>query len=152
MPGFDTANGMALLPKAAAPRIWLGHASDVSAHYDTVDNLACVVAGHRRFTLYRALAVGLASLCGDQSTIPWRDSRSAWRHQARMNGRGYPLFHEARDQALVAELEPGDALYLPKLWWHRVQSTAPFNGLVNYWWDAFSIGARRALHRDAVVR
>jgi len=52
----------------------------------------------------------------------------------------FPLFEEVRDQALVAELEAGDALYLPKLWWHRVQSSAPFNGLVNFWWDAFSSG------------
>ena len=52
----------------------------------------------------------------------------------------FPLFEEIRDQALQAELEPGDALYLPKLWWHQVESTAPFNGLVNYWWDAFSAG------------
>jgi hypothetical protein len=52
----------------------------------------------------------------------------------------FPLFGVAREEALVAELAPGDALYLPKLWWHRVQSTAPFNGLVNYWWDAFASG------------
>jgi hypothetical protein len=52
----------------------------------------------------------------------------------------YPLFQQVRDQALVADLLPGDALYLPKLWWHQVESTAPFNGLVNYWWDAFSAG------------
>jgi hypothetical protein len=49
-------------------------------------------------------------------------------------------FAAIQDQALVAELEPGDALYIPKLWWHRVQSTASFNGLVNYWWDAFAAG------------
>ena len=40
----------------------------------------------------------------------------------------------------MAELEPGDALYLPKLWWHQVESTAPFNALVNYWWDGFAAG------------
>jgi hypothetical protein len=50
------------------------------------------------------------------------------------------LFRAVKDQALVAELAPGDALYIPKLWWHQVESTAPFNALVNYWWDAFSIG------------
>jgi hypothetical protein len=52
----------------------------------------------------------------------------------------YPLFAEVREKALVAELRPGDALYLPKLWWHQVESLSPFNGLVNYWWDAFSQG------------
>ena len=50
----------------------------------------------------------------------------------------FPLFEEISEQALIADLEPGDALYLPKLWWHKVESTAPFNGLVNYWWDAFA--------------
>ena len=40
--------------------------------------------------------------------------------------RDFPLFTDAREQALVAELEPGDALYLPKLWWHQVQSTGAF--------------------------
>ncbi|WP_426011840.1 cupin-like domain-containing protein [Caulobacter sp. DWR2-3-1b2] len=45
-----------------------------------------------------------------------------------------------RDQALITELHAGDALYLPKLWWHQVEATAPFNGSVNYWWDAFAAG------------
>jgi hypothetical protein len=52
----------------------------------------------------------------------------------------YPRFEHARDRALTVELEPGDALYLPKLWWHQVEATEPVNMLVNYWWDAFSIG------------
>jgi ribosomal protein L16 Arg81 hydroxylase len=52
----------------------------------------------------------------------------------------YPLFREVREQALVAELRPGDAIYVPKLWWHQVEATSSFNALVNYWWDAFSVG------------
>ena len=52
----------------------------------------------------------------------------------------YPLFKEIRDKAISVDLSPGDALFLPKLWWHQVEATAPFNGLVNYWWDAFSAG------------
>ena len=26
------------------------------------------------------------------------------------------------------------------LWWHRVDATAPFNMLLNYWWDSASVG------------
>lgn len=46
----------------------------------------------------------------------------------------YPLFKEALDHALVADLEPGDAVYIPSLWWHHVEGLDNFNMLVNYWW------------------
>ena len=52
----------------------------------------------------------------------------------------YLRFAAARARAVTVELAPGDALYLPKLWWHSVEATAPFNVLVNYWWDGFSSG------------
>lgn len=137
LPGLADRNPLPLLPDVR-PRIWIGHASDVSAHYDMMDNLACVVAGRRRFTLYapdliESLYVGPIdhTMAGQPVSLaasaPPGDPR-------------YPRFEAARDRALVADLEPGDALYLPKLWWHRVESTAPFNVLVNYWWDAFAAG------------
>src|SRR3546814_14430366 len=46
----------------------------------------------------------------------------------------YPRFAEALAHAMTAELEPGDAIYIPGLWWHDVQAAGPFNVLVNYWW------------------
>lgn len=52
----------------------------------------------------------------------------------------YPDFEAARPRALTVDLAPGDALYLPKLWWHSVEATAPFNMLVNYWFDGFASG------------
>lgn len=135
LPGFEVENAMPLVPAAA--RIWLGHAGDVSAHYDTVDNLACVVAGRRRFTLYAPeLVSGLYPGPIDHTMAGQPVSLAA----SMPDDAHFPRFREIRDQALVAELEPGDALYIPKLWWHRVQSIAPFNGLVNYWWDAFAGG------------
>jgi hypothetical protein len=47
----------------------------------------------------------------------------------------YPRFSEALAASQYAELEPGDALFIPYMWWHHVESRDPFNVLVNYWWD-----------------
>jgi hypothetical protein len=48
--------------------------------------------------------------------------------------RRFPKFAQAMDSALVAELGPGDAIFIPSMWWHRVESLDSFNVLVNYWW------------------
>jgi len=138
LPGFSAQNPMPLLPPAVAPRIWLGHASNVSSHYDTVDNLACVVAGTRRFTLYAPELIGDLYVGPIDNTMAGQPVSLAASSPADDNR--YPRFAAIRDQALTAELGPGDALYLPKLWWHQVEATAPFNVLVNYWWDAFPSG------------
>ena len=138
LPGYAAQNPMPLLAATIGPRLWLGHASNVSAHYDALDNLACVVAGRRRFTLYAPelidrLYVGPIdhTMAGQPVSLAASSAPDAQR---------FPLFEQVRDRALNAELQPGDALYLPKLWWHQIEATAPFNGLVNYWWDAFSAG------------
>jgi len=136
--GFSRENSLSIVPDEVQPRLWLGNASFVSAHYDTFDNLACVVAGHRRFTLYRPETIGNLytgpidfTMAGPPVGLAVGSERGDPR---------YPCFEAVRDQALVAELGPGDALYLPKLWWHQVEATEPLNMLVNYWWDAFPAG------------
>jgi len=37
-------------------------------------------------------------------------------------------------ERLNAVLAPGDAVFIPGMWWHHVRSLEPFNVLVNYWW------------------
>jgi hypothetical protein len=138
LPGFSAQNRLALLPPDIAGRIWLGHASNVSAHYDAFDNVACVIAGARRFTLFPPEAISHLYVGPIDNTMagqPVSLAASSPRDDER-----YPLFREIRDKALTAELTAGDAIYIPKLWWHQIEATAAFNGLVNYWWDAFSIG------------
>jgi hypothetical protein len=138
LPGFARDHTMPLVPPSVGARLWLGHASNVAVHYDAMDNIACVVAGRRRFTLYPPEATAKLYVGPIDHTMagqPVSLAASSPPDPAR-----YPLFEEVRDTALVADLEPGDALYLPKLWWHGIEASAPFNGLVNYWWDGFRAG------------
>jgi len=134
LPGFETANRLDLLdPAKAAPRIWIGNETVVSTHFDLSDNIAVAVAGRRRFTLFPPgqtpnLYVGPLdfTMAGQPaSLVPVRDPDPA----------SFPRFADALAEARTAELEPGDALYIPALWWHNVEALKPLNILVNYWWD-----------------
>jgi hypothetical protein len=137
-PGLSADNIMPMVPHGRGGRLWLGHASTISAHFDTLDNLACVIAGRRRFTLYAPEHVAdlyVGPIDHTMAGQPVSLAASAPRGDPR-----YPRFAAISDQALVAELDPGDVLYLPKLWWHQVEGLSAFNGLLNYWEDRFSSG------------
>ena len=138
LPGFAAQNVLQVLAAHIAPRIWLGHAANVSAHFDAVDNVACVVAGARRFTLFPPEAIEGLYVGPLDNTMAGQPVSLAG--SAPLDDDKYPLFRMVREQALRAELKPGDGIYIPKLWWHQIESTAAFNGLVNYWWDAFAGG------------
>jgi len=137
LPGFSADNPMPFAPPGSG-RIWLGNASNVSSHYDTLDNLACVIAGKRRFTLYAPELIAELYVGPIDNTMAGQPVSLA--ASLPPDPAMFPRFERIRGQALIAELEPGDALYLPKLWWHQVEATAPVNGLVNYWWDGFAAG------------
>ncbi len=137
-PGIEETTCLPFVPPAVRPRFWVGHASTVACHYDTMDNVACVAAGRRRFTLFppdaiRDLYVGPIdhTLAGQPISLAVGSEPGDPR---------FPRFENARDRALVVELEPGDALYVPKLWWHQVEAVGDVNVLVNFWWDGFSAG------------
>ena len=138
LPGFADENGLALIPAAVRPRIWIGHRSIAACHHDNFDNLACVVAGERRFTLFAPDSIGDLYVGPIDHTLAGQPISLA--AGADPDDPRYPRFAAIRDQALVATLLPGDGIYIPKLWWHQVEATAPFNILVNYWWDAFASG------------
>jgi hypothetical protein len=138
LPGFRQENSLRIVKSAVVPRIWFGHASNVSSHYDTFDNVACVVAGRRRFTLFAPKYIDRLYVGPLDHTMAGQPVSLA--ASASPDDERFPLFREIQDQALAAELDPGDAIYIPKLWWHQVEATSAFNVLVNYWWDAFSVG------------
>src|SRR5690606_14312488 len=47
-PGLSSENRSVFFPEDE-PHLWIGNEGIVSAHYDGSDNVACVVAGRRRF-------------------------------------------------------------------------------------------------------
>lgn len=113
--------------------IWIGNRTTACCHYDAPDNLACCVVGKRRFTLFPPDQIAnlypgpLAPTPGGQvlSMVDF-DSPDFTKH---------PGFAQAIEYGEVAELEAGDALYLPSMWWHQVESQNPLNILINYWWS-----------------
>jgi hypothetical protein len=114
-------------------RIWIGNAVVVTTHYDLSENLACVVAGRRRFTLFPPeqlpnLYVGPLEFTPGGAPVSMVDLDSP--DLAR-----YPRFADALAAAETADLEPGDVLYIPYMWWHHVRSLDRLNVLVNYWWN-----------------
>lgn len=137
-PGFAEENRLRLLSPSVRPRVWIGNASQVSCHFDTFENIACVVAGRRRFTLFPPDCIGDLYVGPIDNTMAGQPVALAV--GSAFGDPRYPRFERARERALVVELDPGDALYLPKTWWHQVEAIDPVNMLVNYWWDAFSAG------------
>jgi hypothetical protein len=52
LPGLSRENALTLLPESVLPRIWLGNAITTPTHLDEWNNIGCVAAGRRRFTLF----------------------------------------------------------------------------------------------------
>jgi Cupin-like domain len=138
LPGIEGLTRLAFIPPSVRPRFWIGHVSSIPCHYDTMDNVACVVAGRRRFTLFPPDAIGDLYVGPIDHTMAGQPISLA--AASAVPNERYPRFEQARHRALIADLEPGDAIYIPKLWWHQVDATGSVNMLVNFWWDGFAAG------------
>ncbi len=114
--------------------IWLGNRTVASAHYDMSNNIACCMVGRRRFTLFPPdQAANLYP--GPLDPTPAGQVVTMVDFAAPDFDR-FPRFREAMAAAQVAELEPGDVLVYPALWWHQVEALDSFNVLINYWWNS----------------
>ncbi len=132
-PGLGDENSLPLPGANLTKRLWIGNRSVVAAHYDAMENIACVCAGKRRFTLFPPgqignLYVGPIDFTPAGQSISLVDIRDP--DLAR-----FPRFAEAMKTARTALLEPGDAIYIPAMWWHHVEALDAFNILVNHWWQ-----------------
>jgi hypothetical protein len=132
LPGFAEANATDLVAPDVVPRIWLGNAIRVATHYDLMENIGVVAMGRRRFTLFPPdqvanLYMGPLELTPAGTPVSLVDPENPDLVR-------YPRFAAALAHAQVAELGPGDAIFVPAIWWHHVAALDPLNVLVNYWW------------------
>jgi len=138
LPGLREENDLALDQAALGESppivsIWIGNRTVASAHYDMSNNIACCMVGRRRFTLFPPDQVGnlypgpLEPTPGGQvvSMVDFREPDLT----------RFPRFADALEAGEVAELEPGDILFYPAMWWHHVEALDDFNVLINYWWN-----------------
>jgi len=113
-------------------KIWLGTESVAAAHFDQPKNIACCVLGKRRFTLFPPEQVSnlypgpLSPTPGGQVVTMADLSQPDFER--------FPRLKNALENAYIADLEPGDALYYPSMWWHEVQAFDRFNAMINFWW------------------
>lgn len=148
-PGFSQANALQPLIKGSViESIWIGNRTCIAPHFDNTENIACVVGGRRRFTLFPPdqisnLYPGPLDLTPAGQPISLVDIRKPDLER-------FPRFAAALAVAEVAELGPGDAIYIPALWWHNVEALEDFNVLVNFWWrdvpDYFDSPSTSLLH------
>lgn len=115
--------------------LWIGAPGTVSGlHFDVADNLHAVVSGRKRFTLAPPRESAALYPNGPLHGVP-NGARVDLEHP---DFERFPRLRGARPWA--AELEPGDALYIPSLWWHQVR-TVGVSVAANFWWAS---GLRRA--------
>lgn len=118
--------------------LWFGPGGVVSPmHFDVPDNLYAVVRGRKRFTLVaprESLKVKPGSLLSGQAQYAQVD----------------PEREEGTYLRWVAELGAGDALYIPRFWWHHARGLE-LTLAVNFWW-ANGAGALLALAADGWKR
>ncbi|WP_176399664.1 cupin-like domain-containing protein [Novosphingobium sp. B 225] len=133
-PAFAQSHPLPLLPGPGEARLWIGTRAQVAAHSDPAPNLAYCTAGRRRFTLYPPEQVGNLYM-GPFDPTP-AGTPIAMTDPLHPDPARYPRFAAACEAAWIAELEPGDAVYVPYGWFHHVEALDPVSMLVNYWWPA----------------
>jgi len=145
LPRFASENPLRLATdRGGEPRIWVGNSSRVAPHYDESDNIACVVSGRRRFILFPPEQLPNLYVGPIDKTVAGQPTSMV--DLEKVDFERFPKFREALKHVLVADLEPGDAIYIPAMWWHAVQADGQLNVLLNYWWNDAPPDAGSPMH------
>ena len=112
--------------------IWIGNRGRTATHWDLAQNIAGVVCGRRRFTVFPPDQLQNLYIGPLDFTLAGQPISLVDLHDPDYDR--YPRFRDALASAQSSELEPGDAIYLPSMWFHHVASLDALGVLINFWW------------------
>lgn len=112
--------------------VWIGNRARTAAHWDLPENLICPVAGRRRCTLMPLRQAKNLYIGPLDVTLAGRPTSIVDFHEP--DFARFPRFAEAMGDAEIADIGPGDALYLPSVWIHHVETLDSIGVMVNFWW------------------
>jgi len=113
--------------------IWMGNRTTAAIHYDMSHNIAACMVGRRRFTLFPPDQI--ANLYPGPIFPTPAGQVVSMVDLLNPDFEAFPKFEQALEAAQIAELNPGDVLIYPAMWWHQVDAFDDFNVLINYWWN-----------------
>lgn len=138
-----------------AANVWIGNDRSVSAlHKDNYENLYFQVSGRKNFVLISPLEVA----CVEERTLPAAtyqpDGEGGFKivpDEPKSEVQCWPTVDPDRPREkagawwkycrpLRVSLEPGDMMYLPAMWYHKVSQECGEEGIccaVNYWYVIF---------------
>ncbi len=113
---FETDRAFSSVLRVSSPmvRLW--------THYDVMDNVYAQVVGHKTASLWPPNQALKLYLDGDKSKVSDPDSPDLDR---------FPLFATA--ERMDVELEPGDVLYIPSMWFHNTKAKSFGIGINVFW-------------------
>lgn len=106
---------------------WFGPGGTMSPlHHDRYENLFCQVAGYKRFIMF------------DRTVDMYPHEHHLLHNTSQVDVESPHIYQKypglGEIPAWVAEVGPGDVLYVPLRWWHHVRALAP-SFSVSYWWN-----------------
>lgn len=132
--GFLEANANSLVAPETEQlsSLWIGNRGVTATHYDLPQNIAVCVHGRRRFTVFPPEQLDNLYIGPLDKTLAGQPISLVSLQDPDLDR--FPKFAEALSQARTTILEPGDAIYLPSMWFHNVESLDWLGVLVNFWW------------------
>ncbi|MDJ0939448.1 MAG: cupin-like domain-containing protein [Woeseiaceae bacterium] len=112
--------------------MWIGNRGRTAPHWDLPQNIAVVVSGKRTFTLFPPEQLPNMYVGSVDFTLAGQPISLVDLHEPDFER--FPKFKDALAAATAATLEPGDAIYVPSMWFHHVEAHDAFSILINYWW------------------